>query len=210
MGEIMRAIEAQLIACHRCKAVCADADDAALPSRPPCCPRCGHVLDARRPRSTSHAWAFLLAAMALYVPANVLPVMHARVLDQGGDSTIVGGILEFWRSGAYGIALIVFIASIAVPCAKFAGISLLLVSTQYDTRVSKRMQSHLYRLIELIGYWSMLDVLVVGWAVSLSNFGNISEAEPRIGLVCFGLAVVFTMLSSKSFDPRLIWDASNK
>lgn len=203
----MRAIEAGLVACHRCKAVCAEAGDTARPLR---CPRCDHALEARRPRSSTHAWAFLLTAMVLYVPANVLPVMHARVLDQGGDSTIVGGILEFWRSGAYGIALIIFIASIAVPCAKFAGISLLLVSTQYDMGVSKRMQSHLYRLIELIGYWSMLDVLVVGWAVSLSNFGNISEAEPRIGLVCFGLVVVFTMISSKSFDPRLIWDATKK
>lgn len=198
-----RSLELGLVTCLCCKAVCDDVIDVDPHA---VCNRCGSTLVRRKPASVARTWAFLVTAVVLYLPANFLPVMHTRVLDKAGDSTIMGGVLEFWRAGEYGIAAIVFAASIAVPCAKFTALSFLLIATQYDLPVSKRACVRLYRCMESIGAWSMLDVLVVGWVAALSNFGSFSEAAPRIGIVFFGLVVVFTMLAFKSFDTRLIWD----
>jgi paraquat-inducible protein A len=148
--------------------------------------------------------------MVLYVPANVLPVMYTRMLGLSADNTIVGGIIDFWGAGSYGIALLIFVASVVVPCGKFLALGFLLVATQTNAPGAKKERARLYRLLELVGYWSMLDVLVVGWGAALAGFGALSDAEPRIGILFFGLVVLLTMLSSISFDPRLIWDSQNK
>lgn len=158
----------------------------------------------------SRAWAFLLAAMVMYIPANVLPVMHTAMLAQHADSTIIGGLLEFWKAGSYGIAVLIFTASIAVPCGKFLTLTFLLVSTQRKASGAMKERARLYRLLELVGYWSMLDVLVVGWGSALAGFGALSDAQPRIGILFFGLVVILTMLASISFDPRLMWDSRNQ
>lgn len=198
-----RAIDVGLVRCGGCNAVCDDLIDRQPRAQ---CHRCGRVLTRREAGSLAKAWALLVTAMVLYVPANLLPVMHTRVLDRAGDSTIMAGVIEFWKGGQYGIAAIVFVASIVIPCAKFVALAFLLVTTQCDLPVSKLMRARLHRAMESVSAWSMLDVLVVGWVVALSNFDAMSDAEPRVGIVFFGLVVVFTLLSSKSLDTRLIWD----
>ncbi len=141
-----------------------------------------------------------------YIPANLLPVMNTKMVGHGADSTIMSGVLEFWEAGAWDIALIIFIASIAVPGIKFVAITLLLVTVQRDSHWARKERSQLYRFVEVIGYWSMLDVIVVALVASLVKFQALADIEPRPGILFFGLVVVFTMLSAMSFDPRLIWD----
>jgi paraquat-inducible protein A len=196
-----------VVCCSGCGLVCEDVLDQSPRAR---CIRCGVALRRRRRGSIPRAWAFLLSAMILYVPANILPVMYTSLLGNSSDSTITGGIIQFWKAGSYGIALLIFAASVAVPCIKFVALALLLVSTQLKVSSTKRERAQLSRLLEVIGYWSMLDVLVVGWVTVLASFGALSHAEPRIGILFFGLMVVLTMLSSINFDPRLIWDSQNK
>ncbi|RML41543.1 Paraquat-inducible protein A, partial [Pseudomonas savastanoi pv. glycinea] len=152
-------------------------------------------------------WAYMLAALVFYSPAILLPVMNTRMLGDGADSTIISGVIEFWRSGAWDIALIIFIASIAVPGIKFVVLTLLLVTVQRRSNWAQLQRAKLYRLVEVIGYWSMLDVLVVALVASLVQFRELSTIEPRIGILFFGLVVVMTMFAAMSFDPRLIWDA---
>jgi paraquat-inducible protein A len=164
------------------------------------------MLRRRRPNSIARAWALLLAGIIFYIPANVLPVMYTNLLGSGSDSTIIRGVVEFWKSGSYGIALVIFIASVAVPCAKFLTLGLLLLTTQRRSRWAMRERARLYRMVELIGYWSMLDVLVVAVVAALVKFQGISDIEPRIGILFFGMVVILTMLAAMSFDPRLIWD----
>ncbi len=180
-----------------------------MPAPQPPCPRCGAALHQRRANSIARAWALLVAALVLYIPANLMPVLHTSQLRDAQDSTIMGGIVEFWHGGSYGIALVIFIASIAVPCTKFLVLSLLLWTSQRRSRWAMAERTRLYRLVELIGYWSMLDVLVVAIVSALVQFGGLSESEPRIGIFFFGMAVILTMLSAMSFDPRLIWDAED-
>ncbi len=194
------ASDLNLCLCHSCGKTCDMTDE------PLSCDRCGAALHDRKINSLSRAWAFLLAALVFYVPANLLPVMNTSMLGTGADSTIMSGVLEFWQHGAWDIALIIFIASIAVPGIKFAALSLLLITAQRGSQWARKERSRLYRFIELIGYWSMLDVIVVALVAALVKFHGLANIEPRAGILFFGLVVVFTMLSAISFDPRLIWD----
>lgn len=129
------------------------------------------------------------------------------MLGQGTDSTIISGVLEFWEAGAWDIASIIFIASIGVPAIKFGVLILLLLTAQRRSRWACRERSKLFRFVELVGYWSMLDVLVVALVAALVKFQALGNIEPRPGILFFGIVVVLTMLAAMSFDPRLIWQA---
>jgi paraquat-inducible protein A len=168
------------------------------------CTRCGSDVRARKPDSIARTWAFLVAALVLYIPANVLPVMYTRLLGSEAESTILEGVEEFWRSGSWDIAVLIFTASVAVPCTKFLALTLLLLDQKFPigSRVGK---TRLLRLVEHIGYWSMLDVLVVALVTALIQFRALGIAEPRAGIVFFGAVVVLTMLAAMSFDSRLAW-----
>jgi paraquat-inducible protein A len=170
------------------------------------CPRCQSRIEHRTPFSTEMALAWLIAGFVLYIPANVLPVIHTSGLLGDEDSTIFGGILEFWRSGDWDIALLIFIASIAVPFTKFIAIGLLIFTVRKNSRWEQHQRTVLYRIVEFIGHWSMLDVIVVALTSALMQFQVLGTAEPRLGVAFFCGVVVVTMLSALSFDPRLIWD----
>jgi paraquat-inducible protein A len=170
------------------------------------CPRCESRIAHRRPFSTEMTLAWLIAGIVLYIPANLLPVMHTSGLLGEEDSTILGGILEFWRSGDWDIALLIFIASVAVPFTKFIAIGLLLFTVRKNSQWEQHQRTVLYRIVEFIGYWSMLDVIVVALTSALMQFQILGAAEPRAGIAFFCAVVVVTMLSALSFDPRLIWD----
>jgi len=170
------------------------------------CPRCQSRIAHRTPSSTEMTLGWLIAGIVFYIPANLLPVMHTSGLLGETDSTIVGGILEFWRSGDWDIALLIFIASVAVPFTKFIAIGLLLLTVRKNSRWEQRQRTGLYRIVEFIGYWSMLDVIVVALTSALMQFEVLGTAEPRAGIAFFCAVVVVTMLSALSFDPRLIWD----
>jgi paraquat-inducible protein A len=146
--------------------------------------------------------------MILYIPANVLPVMYTSLLGRGSNSTISTGVIEFWKAGSYGIALVIFIASVAVPCAKFLALSVLLVSAKRQSSWARRERALLYRLVELVGYWSMLDVLVVAIVAGLVKFHALADVEPRLGILFFGGVVILTMFAAMQFDPRLTWDGN--
>lgn len=193
------ASELGLQLCHDCGLACRLAEHN--------CPRCEAALHPRKPNSLARTWALLVAALILYVPANMLPVMYTDMFGNGSENTILSGVIEFWKDGAWDIALLIFIASVGVPCMKFFVLGMLLISTQRRSRWAMRERARLYRFIEIIGYWSMLDVLVVALVAALVQFRALSTIEPRLGILFFGLVVVLTMLASISFDPRLIWDA---
>ncbi|HTP60642.1 MAG TPA: paraquat-inducible protein A [Burkholderiales bacterium] len=170
------------------------------------CPRCGGHLHLRKPGSVSRTWALLVAAMILYVPANLLPMMHTSSLFGSQSDTIMSGVVYFWTSGSWYLALIIFFASIMVPLLKMIALVLLLVSVQLRSRWNLRQRARLYRLVEFVGRWSMLDVYVVAVIVALVQLKALATIEPGGGAVAFGAVVVLTMFAAMAFDPRLIWD----
>lgn len=201
MSALPRASELGLIGCHVCGLVCRDAR---APDQD--CPRCGARLHRRKSNSVGRTWALLIAAFFFYLPANLLPIMRTVSLGDVDDNTILSGVVELWVKGSPDLAVIVFTASIVVPMLKFLVLGMLLISAQRRSAWAQRQRAMLYRLVEFIGYWSMLDVFVVALLTALVRFNVLSQVEPLPGVVYFGLTVVTTMLASMSFDPRLIWD----
>ena len=173
--------------------------DAGLPARMP------KPAKAPSPACLPKAWALLLAAAILYIPANALPVMSISAITGTSTHTILGGVIELASMGSWEIAAVVFIASVFVPIFKILLLGVLLWLTQRREQRGLRRRTRLYRLVETIGHWSMLDVFVVILLVSLAQFGNLLQIHPGGGAVAFGAVVVLTMLSAMSFDARLAW-----
>ncbi|MGL5018463.1 MAG: paraquat-inducible protein A [Luteolibacter sp.] len=150
--------------------------------------------------------AFMLAAMALSIPANFLPMMTMVELGYSTENTIVGGILYFWRTGAYPIALVILTASIIIPLLKIIALTWLCLAASGKVHPSPAMLGRIFWLTELFGRWSMIDIFVVGILVALVQIGNYMTVTPGPGALAFGGVVVLTMFAAMSFDPRLLWD----
>jgi paraquat-inducible protein A len=202
----MRALEVGMRGCDICGLVC-ETDAGAQVH----CPRCAAPLHARKRHSISRAWAYLIAGVVLYIPANLLPVMYTQSLNEGitgSDNTILSGVIDFWHNDSKGIAVLIFVASILIPTTKIIVLALLLIAARRIEKPHSVRLIRMYRMLELIGYWSMLDVLVVGLVSSLVKFRGLTYAEPRVGILFFGTVVLLTMLATRSFDSRLLWDRS--
>lgn len=170
------------------------------------CTRCGAPVYLRRPGSIGKTWALLLTAALLYLPANLLPIMTVRSLGDGTPDTIMSGVITLAQHGMLPIAAVVFVASILVPTFKLVGIALLLFSVQRRQPMSARQRVLMFRFIEWIGRWSMLDIFVIAILVAIVNFGSLASVEAGLGAVAFSSVVILTMLAAITFDPRLIWD----
>lgn len=206
--------KARLVACHGCQRVVAAPPDGAR--RPAAalrstaahrrCRRCQAPLHQRKPDSLATTWALLITAAILYVPANVYPVMTVISFGRGEPDTILSGVTHLIEGGQWPLAGLVFFASIAVPVLKLVGLAFLLVTVQGRSSWRPRDRTRLYRLIEGVGRWSMIDVFMISILVGLVKLGAIATIEPGIGAIAFAAVVVATMIASASFDPRLIWD----
>lgn len=190
-----------LVSCHSCGRL----SPCALDGQP--CPRCSAPLHHRKPDSLARTWAFLLAALILYLPANLLPIMVTQSILGTSHDTILSGVFYLWVSGAKGLALLVLVASVIVPLLKMMILTLLLLSVHFRSKWRIRQQTRLYRLVEVIGRWSMLDIFVVALLAALVRAGALATIIPGAGALAFTTVVVLTMLASLSFDPRLLWDS---
>jgi paraquat-inducible protein A len=194
---------AGLLVCHDCGLL----SKPAAHSHEGRCPRCGAQLHFRKPGSIARTWAFLIAAVVLYIPANVLPVMDTSSLFGAQKDTILSGVVYLWISGSWPLAVLVFIASIAVPMLKIISLTFLVLTAQLRWRWLPERRTRIYRLVELVGRWSMLDIYVITILVALVQFSALATIMAGPGAIAFGAVVVLTMFGAMSFDPRLIWDA---
>jgi paraquat-inducible protein A len=170
------------------------------------CPRCLEVVFRRKHDGTQRAWALLIAAAALYVPANTLTMMHTVQFPDRRADTIISGVEFLWHRGEWDLAVIVFLASICVPLVKIISLGYLLVSTHRNSRSNPRARTKLYRVLETIGHWSMLDVFVMALLTAVVQLGRFGSVHPGPAVLPFAGVVILTMLASASFDPRTIWD----
>jgi paraquat-inducible protein A len=198
------AASVDLLSCEWCRTV---SRPAASPRST--CPRCGGRLRRRKRQSLGRTAAFLAAAAMLFVPANLLPVMTTSTPFGARSDTILSGILALARSGSWVLAALVLAASLVVPLLKMAALGFLVVTSRARSRWRPRERTRLYRVLQLLGRWSMLDIFVVALLVTLVRGGGASVAIGPGALVLAGV-VALTMLASASFDPRLIWDGQRR
>jgi len=170
------------------------------------CPRCGETLHHRKPFSIQRTWALVIAAIACYLPANLLPIMTVTSLGQTQSDTILSGVFFLLHHGLWPLALVVFVASVLVPLTKLVILVYLLVSVQTRSGFRPRDRTRLYRITEAVGRWSMVDIYVVTVLVALVSLGNLASIEAEAGAVFFAAVVVLTIFAAMTFDPRLIWD----
>lgn len=170
------------------------------------CARCGARLYVRKPGSIGRTWALLVAAAILYIPANVLPIMDTSSMWGSQEDTIMSGVVFLWTTGSWPLALLVFFASIIVPLLKLIVLMGLLITVQRRSTWRPHRRARLYRFIEFVGRWSMLDIYVVTILVALVQIESLATIKAGPGAVAFGAVVVLTLFAAITFDPRLIWD----
>jgi paraquat-inducible protein A len=172
------------------------------------CARCGADMHIRKPDSITRTWALVIAAYVLIIPANLMPVMATGSLFGTEKDTIFGGVVYLWTSDSQVLAIILFCASIIIPFAKLFSLTFLLISVQLRSTWKPRMRAKLYRMVEAIGRWSMIDVYVATMLTALVQFGNLMSIRAGGGAIAFATVVVLTIFAAKSFDPRIIWDSA--
>jgi paraquat-inducible protein A len=193
-----------LLACTRCRAtVRSIGADRSL------CPRCRAPLHQRKPHSIATTTALVLSAALLYIPANVLPVMNTQTLFSDADDTILSGVISLATSGSWPLALLVFFASIVVPLLKLLVMGDILIAVARKSARYRRQRSRLFRIVEFIGRWSMLDVFAISLLVTLVQVQSLAAIHVRPGALAFAAVVVLTMLAAQSFDERLLWDTQS-
>ena len=174
------------------------------------CLRCGATLHSRQTYALQRCWALLISAAIFLVPANTLPMMTIKSFGSGQPDTIMSGIIKLAQEGLWGIAAIVFVASIVVPLFKLITLTVLLITVQLKLSLDKRHCQRLFQLVSFIGRWSMLDIFVIAVLVSIVSFGQLASIETGMGASCFSLAVVLTLFATSAFDTRLIWDLEHE
>jgi paraquat-inducible protein A len=173
------------------------------------CPRCGEELTFRKTASLQRTWAYVIAAAICYVPANVLPVLTTTTAAGADSDTILQGVVLLWSPTGWPLSLIVLFASVMIPSAKILSLGYLLIAVRRGAVENNEQRTRLYRMVEFIGRWSMVDVFVDAFTAALVQLQPLMSVSPAPGLFFFAAVVVLTMLAVESFDPRLIWDSAS-
>jgi paraquat-inducible protein A len=190
---------------------CTVCDLAAPAARPgDRCPRCHARLAIRKPKAIARTWALVLCGFLLFIPANLLPVLTIEQFGRSQPSTILGGVIELVHYGLWPLAAIVFMASIFIPLAKLCGLSWNLFLTQRGSARFLVGRTRLHRAIEHVGRWSNIDVFMVSILVALVQFGELTRVRVQNGMIAFAAVVIVTMIASKCFDSRLMWDSAGE
>lgn len=174
------------------------------------CSRCGSTITRRDANSIAQTAALSLAALILYVPANIYPILRMYYYGAYTENTVWDGCVRLFQDGQYLVAVIVFLASIIIPLFKLLGLFYLTATAKFGAGERRRERTWIFKFIEAIGPWAMLDVFLLAVLVALVRLQQLAQVYPGPGLLPFTCVVVLTILASASFDPKLIWDESDK
>lgn len=187
-----------LVGCRRCARV--------WPLDTPRCGLCGAGLESRDQGSLRRVWAWWVLGLVAYVPANLLPMLETRTLLSRSEDTILAGTIRLAAEGSWGIALVIFAASVLIPVGKFLAVGFLALSVRGGAGLAARHRHRLYGIVEYVGRWSMVDVFVVAILSALVQLNILASVKPGPAAAAFALSVICTMIAAQSFDSRLIWD----
>jgi len=205
VAKIIRAKDVGMAGCHTC------GQAVKLMEKAHCvCPRCGSDVHYRKHNSITRAWALLISAFVMFIPANTEPIMYTTSLGNQGSDTIMSGVIYFLSHGDWPLALVIFSASILVPIAKMIAIAYLLIMVQRGSAQRQIESTRLYMIAEFMGKWSMVDIFVVALLAALVQLGALTTIEPGPAGMAFASMVVLTMFAAMAFDPKLIWDQKEK
>lgn len=180
----------------------------AMPGKVAVCKRCGHRDRRFTHRSSKLSFVFSLTALIFYIPANIFPFMTIELYGNRNSSTILSGIESLMEQKSYAIAVVVFLASLLIPIMKL--LLLFYLSLTGGNGHHSKFKMRIYHFIEAIGRWSMLDIFLLAILVAMVKLGHWTTVQPEMGAAMFALVVVFTMMASAYFDPRILWENTNE
>ena len=201
MSQYLTGKQAGLVLCSECHTIHHHLDEVRQK-----CSCCGADLHQRKPDSINRTLALLITSMILFIPANTMTIMNVTYFGRDDPSTIIGGVIILLQIGSYSVAFVVFVASIIVPLFKMIGILMILLSLKYRLNMTDRQRIRMFRFIEFIGRWSMLDIFVISILAALVNISGVAVITAGHAATAFGTVVVLTMLAANTFDTRLLWD----
>ena len=201
MSQYLTGKQAGLVLCSECHTIHHHLDEVRKK-----CSCCGADLHQRKPDSINRTLALLITSMILFIPANTMTIMNVTYFGRDDPSTIIGGVIILLQIGSYSVAFVVFVASIIVPLFKMIGILMILLSLKYRLNMTDRQRIRMFRFIEFIGRWSMLDIFVISILAALVNISGVAVITAGHAATAFGTVVVLTMLAANTFDTRLLWD----
>jgi paraquat-inducible protein A len=196
-------VRSDVLCCNTCGLV--QRVDALPPGRCAECRRCGATVREGPHGSLRLTAALAIAALILYIPANIYPILSMQFYGAYSESTVWDGVVSLAEHNQWFVAIIVFLASIVIPVLKLAGLLYLVISARFRLGRRLRGRTRIYKFIDVIGPWAMLDVFLLAVLVALVKLGSIATILPGPGLIAFASVVVLTMLASASFDPKMIW-----
>jgi paraquat-inducible protein A len=192
-----------LVACHECDLLMRKPqlqhDEKAQ------CPRCGYELYAHRHNLVNRSLALVLTALLLYVPANFLPIMQLHLLGQTSDDTVWSGVLGLYNSEMRGIAVVVFLCSMAIPLLKLLCQLAVLLSIRMD--IGRSYGLLIYRIYHHLREWGMLEVYFMGVLVAIVKLVDLAELSIGLGLVCFVSLLLVQVWLEVVMSPHQIWVA---
>ncbi len=197
-------IRAPSMMCPVCELVMARAD------QPTICPRCYTSVAARKTNPYSRSAALLLAAGLMYLPANIYPIATIPIDFRPTSYTVLGGVIDLVRSHLFGLAAIVFTASFTIPLLKMLGLAWCASSAMCGSRRFLVAKTRVFRVVEEIGRWSMVDPLTIACFVPVLQFNALIDGHAEPAVVPFSAVVILTTLAVQFFDPRKMWDAAEQ
>lgn len=197
-----------LVACKICGLV--QRVGALAPEAQAVCPRCGAVVVEHKVNTLGRTAAFSLAALMFYLPANIYPILQMELYGAHSENTVLDGCVSLFQHGQRLVAVIVFLASLLIPFLKLLGLFYLVITTRFASRRRRLERTWIYRLIDVIGPWAMLDVFLLAILVALVKLGELATVRPGPGLFAFAAVVVLTILATTSFDPAQIWETPDE
>ena len=197
-SNVVSAMSRGFAGCHTCGLTVQMHDHADVE-----CPRCGAEVHYRKHDSINRAWAYLIAAFIMYIPANTEPMMVTTSLGNSSSDTILEGVIYFLSHGEWPLALVIFAASVMLPLLKMIAIAYILILTQRASTKRKIERTNLYKLAEILGKWSMLDIFVVGLMAGLVQLGALTTIAPGPACIAFAGVVILTWFGEMPLDPNL-------
>ena len=170
------------------------------------CTRCNHVVRKRIKNSLQVSLALTICAILLYIPAMLYPIMEVTKFGVKIESTILQGVISFLDMESYFIAFVVFTASVIIPMIKLVGLLFIFISLKTDIKMQNNRKILIFKFVEAIGKWSMIDIYVVALLASIIQLDELFNIKGGVAATSFALMVILTMIAANRFDTRIIWD----
>ena len=190
----------KLKACHCCGQI--HRLPTLAPDQSAVCTRCGAGIASLPGQSASRTAAAAAAALILYWPAILLPILRIEKFGHHYQSSLITGTIELLREGSWFVGSVVLLFSILFPLVKI----LLLLELSMLGLLHRQHKARTYRIMEFAGKWSMMDVMLLAFMVMLVKLGTVVEFHFGPAVWAFVLCVAMSMMASICFDPHTIWD----